>query len=225
MPVSKPTPKAEDTSLRILTAALSLFRDEGFDSATMRDIAAKAGVAAGAAYYYYPSKDAIVMAFYERSCEEMQPQLEAALQAAGLEKRLRELIRVKLEYFAPNRGVLRALLRNGADPKHPLSPFSAETRAIRDIDLAWFRRILADCGIRIPKDLEPHMPGVLWFFQMGVIFFWVIDDSPGQTRTMRLLDLGSRIVARLLQLSTLPLTRPLRKTALELIQIVEGVTP
>jgi AcrR family transcriptional regulator len=222
MPISKPTPKAEDTSLRILTAALSLFRDEGFDSATMRDIAAKAGVAAGAAYYYYPSKDAIVMAFYQRSCEEMQPQLEAALRnASGLEKRMRELIRVKLEHFAPNRGVLRALLRNGADPKHPLSPFSAETKAIRDIDLAWFSRILADCGIRIPKDLEPHMPGVLWFFQMGVIFFWVIDDSPGQARTARLLDLGSRIVARLLQLSTLPLTRPLRKTAIELIRIVD----
>jgi AcrR family transcriptional regulator len=222
MPISKPTPKAEDTSLRILTAALSLFRDEGFDSATMRDIAAKAGVAAGAAYYYYPSKDAIVMAFYQRSCEEMQPQLEAALRnASGLEKRMRELIRVKLEHFAPNRAVLRALLRNGADPKHPLSPFSAETKAIRDIDLAWFSRILADCGIRIPKDLEPHMPGVLWFFQMGVIFFWVIDDSPGQARTARLLDLGSRIVARLLQLSTLPLTRPLRKTAIELIRIVD----
>jgi AcrR family transcriptional regulator len=222
MPISKPTPKAEDTSLRILTAALSLFRDEGFDSATMRDIAAKAGVAAGAAYYYYPSKDAIVMAFYQRSCEEMQPQLEAALRnASGLEKRMRELIRVKLEHFAPNRAVLRALLRNGADPKHPLSPFSAETKAIRDIDLAWFSRILADCGIRIPKDLEPHMPGVLWFFQMGVIFFWVIDDSPGQARTTRLLDLGSRIVARLLQLSTLPLTRPLRKTAIELIRIVD----
>jgi len=223
---AKVTPKAEDTRLRILTAALGLFRDEGFDSATMRDIAAKAGVAAGAAYYYYPSKDAIVTAFYQQSCTEMQPQLEAALDgSAGLEKRLRELIRVKLEYFAPNRGVLRALLRNGADPKHPLSPFSAETKAIRDIDLAWFRRVMVDCGIRIPKDLEPHMPGVLWFFQMGVIFFWITDESVGQMRTMRLLDLGVRIVAVLLRLSTLPLTRPLRKTAIELIQIVEGDRP
>ena len=226
MPTSRSTPKAEDTSLRILTAALDLFREEGFDRATMRDIAAQARVAAGAAYYYFPSKDAIVMAFYQRSCEEMQPKLEAALQGAdGLEKRLRALIRVKLEYFAPNRGVLRALLRNGADPKHPLSPFSAETEAIRDIDFAWFRRILTDCGVRIPKDLEPHMPGVLWLFQMGVIFFWVIDDSPGQARTMRLLDLGARIVATLLRLSALPLTRPLRKTALDLIQIVEGDRP
>ena len=184
MPPPKITPKAEETGRRILDSALELFRQEGFDTTTMRDIARKADVATGAAYYYYPSKDAIVMDFYRRSCAEMQPKIEAALEgAAGLEKRLRELIRVKLEHFAPNRGVLRALLRNGADPKHPLSPFSPQTKEIRDIDLAWFRRILVDCGMRIPRDLEPRLPGVLWFFQMGVIFFWVIDESPDQTRT------------------------------------------
>src|SRR5258708_37371473 len=115
MPPAKKTPKAEETGLRILDSALALFRQEGFDAATMRGIAQRAGVATGAAYYYYPSKDAIVMDFYQRSCAEMQPKIEAALQhAAGLETRLRELIRVKLDYFAPNRGVLRALLRNGA---------------------------------------------------------------------------------------------------------------
>jgi AcrR family transcriptional regulator len=189
----------------------------------MRDIAKKADVATGAAYYYYPSKDAIVMDFYRRSCAEMQPKIEAALDgAAGLEKRLRELIRVKLEHFAPNRGVLRALLRNGADPKHPLSPFSPQTKEIRDIDLAWFRRILVDCGMRIPRDLEPRLPGVLWFFQMGVIFFWVIDESTDQARTTRLLELAPKSVAFLIRVSALPLMRPLRKTALQLIEIVEG---
>ena len=136
--------------------------------------------------------------------------------------RLRELIRVKLAHFAPNRGVLRALLRNGADPKHPLSPFSPQTKEIRDIDLAWFRRILVDCGMRIPRDLEPHLPGVLWFFQMGVIFFWVIDESPDQARTARLLELATKSVVFLIRVSALPLMRPLRKTALQLIEIVEG---
>jgi AcrR family transcriptional regulator len=33
----------------------------------MRDIAREAGMALGAAYYYFESKDAIVMAFYERA--------------------------------------------------------------------------------------------------------------------------------------------------------------
>jgi len=223
MPTTKTTPKAEETALRILEGALELFRQEGFDSATMRDIARKAGVATGAAYYYYPSKDAIVMDFYRRSCAEMQPQIEAALDGvSGLEARLRELIRAKLAHFAPNRNVLRALLKNGADPRHPLSPFSPETREIRDIDIAWFRRILSDCGARIPRDLEADLPGVLWFYQMGVIFFWVIDESPQQTRTERLLELSSKTVAGLIRFSALPLVRPLRKTALQLIEIVKG---
>jgi AcrR family transcriptional regulator len=223
MPSAKNTPKAEETGRRILDSALELFREKGFEPTTMRDIAQKAEVATGAAYYYYPSKDAIVTDFYQRSCAEMQPQIEAALEhAKGLESRLRALIGVKLAFFAPNRGVLRSLLRNGADPRHPLSPFSPDTAAIREIDIAWFRRILTDCGMRIPRDLEPHLPGVLWFFQMGVIFFWVIDDSPKQARTARLLELATKSVVFLLRVSALPLMRPLRKTALQLIEIVKG---
>jgi len=219
----KATPKAEETAVKILDAALELFRQESFDAATMRDIAQKAGVATGAAYYYYPSKDAIVMEFYRRSCEEMQPQIQAAMErVGGLEGRLRELIRVKLLHFAPNRGVLRALLRNGADPKHPLSPFASETKQIRDIDIDWFRRILIDCGMRIPRDLEPRLPEVLWFFQMGVIFFWVIDDSPQQARTTRLLDLAVKSVTSLIRVSALPLMRPVRRAALELIEVAVG---
>src|SRR3984957_16125672 len=218
--------KSDETGLRILNAALELFRKDGFDAATMRDIAREAGVATGAAYYYYPSKDAIVMDFYQRSCAEMQPKIETALEhASGLNARLQELIRTKLIHFAPNRGVLRALLRNGADPKHPLSPFSPQTKEIRDIDIAWFRRILLDCGVRIPRDLESQLPGVLWFFQMGVIFFWVTDESPNQARTEKLLELASKSVATLIRASALPLMRPLRKTALQLIEIVKGDQP
>jgi AcrR family transcriptional regulator len=217
------TPKAEETGRKILDSALELFRQKGFDATTMRDIAQKAGVATGAAYYYYLSKDAIVLDFYQRSCAEMQPQIEAALAGSKtLEARLRELIGVKLAHFAPNRSVLRSLLRNGADPRHPLSPFSPDTAGIRSIDIEWFARVLEDCGMRIPRDLAPHLPGVLWFFQMGVIFFWVIDDSPLQARTAKLLGLAAKSVAFLIRASALRLMRPLRKTALELIETVKG---
>jgi len=222
MPVKAPA-KSDETRDRILNAALTLFRSKGFDAATMRDIAGEAGVATGAAYYYFPSKEAIVTEFYRRSCAEMQPKIEAALKGVtGLEARIRELIRVKFAHFSPNRAILRALLRNGADPKHPLSPFSSQTAEIRDIDLAWFRSILIDCGMRIPKDMEEHLPGILWFFQMGMIFFWVIDESPGQERTERLLALATKSVTSLIRLSGLPLMRPVRKTALELVEIVKG---
>jgi len=221
---SKVSHKAEVTERKILDAALEMFRTQGFDETTVRDIAAAAEVATGAAYYYYPSKDAIVLAFYQQSCAEMQPRIEDALakSSKNLEDRLQALIDVKLEYFGTYRSVLRALLKSGADPANPLSPFAENNKPIREIDVAWFRRILIDCGIRVPKDLEPHMPEVLWMFQMGVIYFWISDDSRGQQRTTRLLELGSKTVATLLKIAGLPLTRPLRKVAVELIEIVKG---
>ncbi|HVN02954.1 MAG TPA: TetR/AcrR family transcriptional regulator [Bryobacteraceae bacterium] len=223
MPAPKTAAKSEETALKILDAALALFREEGFENATMRDVAQRAGVALGAAYYYFPSKDAIVMHFYQRSAVAMQPQLEAALTGVGgFENRLRELIRTKLAFFAPNRDVLRALLRNGADPRHPLSPFSAQTKEIRDLDTTWFHRIVAGSDVRIPRDLQPHLPGILWFFQMGVIFFWVIDESPEQSRTARLLELASKAVTALIRISALPLMRPVRKVILEVVELVKG---
>jgi AcrR family transcriptional regulator len=222
-PEVKPAAKSEETRQRILGAALKLFQERGFDAATMRDIATEARMATGAAYYYFPSKDAIVMEFYRRSSAEMQPQLQAALEQGGsLEQRIGAMIRVKWAHFGPHRGVLRALLRNGADPAYPLSPFSPETREIRAVDIEWFRRSLADCGVRIPKDLAPDLPDFLWFFQMGAIYYWVIDESPRQANSERLLAIATKSLIALIRISGLPLMRPVRKAALEVFQIVRG---
>jgi AcrR family transcriptional regulator len=214
-------PKSEATAARILDAALALFREQGFDAATMRAIAERAGMATGAAYYYYPSKEAIIMDFYQRACDAMQEILRTRLADLNtLEEGLVELIRVKLDHFAPNRDVLRALLRNGADPKHPLSPFSVETQSIRDLDISWFQHLLNQTKTRVPRDLAPHLPRILWFFQMGLILFWVTDDSPRQRRTAKLLPLACKLVASLVRISSLPLMRPLRKPVLELVAII-----
>ena len=116
----------------------------------------------------------------------------------------------------------RALLRNGADPKHPLSPFSAETKRVRELDISRFQHVVKKSGVRVSRDLSPHLPKTLWFFQMGIILFWVTDDSPDEQRTEELLPLACNIAASLVRLSSLPLMRPLRKPILELIEIVGG---
>jgi len=199
------TSKAKVTGTKILDAALELFRTQGFDATTMRDIAAKAGVATGAAYYYFPSKEAIVMAFYQRTFDEALPKIREAMEApGGLEARMRALIRVKLDHFGPNRAVLRGILKNGADPKHPVSPFSKETKAFREMEIGWFRRIFEESGLRVPGDLEVRMPEVLWLLHIGVIFFWIADDSARQVNTKRLLDQGMNTVTALLRLSGPP---------------------
>ena len=60
------TPKGADTQARIFDAALALFRTRGFEATTMRDVAEAAELSLGAAYHYFSSKEAIVLAYYTR---------------------------------------------------------------------------------------------------------------------------------------------------------------
>jgi AcrR family transcriptional regulator len=219
---SSPSPKSELTRARVLAAALKVFHERGFQAATMREIAAEAGMAVGAAYYYFDSKDALVMAFYEQAQEEMAPAIEQALgRSRTLEQSIRAIVGLKLEQFAPNRALLAALAAH-SDPRHPLSPFSAQTAAIRNRDVAFFQQAIADSRLRLPAPLLPYVPRLLWLYQMGLIWFWVYDDSPGQARTRILFDKTLGILLLLVRLATLPLLRPLQRRVVDLLKAVFG---
>ncbi|MEJ1967805.1 MAG: TetR/AcrR family transcriptional regulator [Rhizomicrobium sp.] len=56
--------KADDKRARLLDAALVLFERSGFDGVAVPQIAARAGVAVGSVYRYFPSKEALVNALY-----------------------------------------------------------------------------------------------------------------------------------------------------------------
>lgn len=211
----------KDTQQKILDAALELFRERGFEEATMRDVAASAGVATGLAYYYFKSKDAIVLAFYQRAKEDLAAELEAAQKDKRLAPRLRALIQAKFNYFKPNRRFLGALMAHAADASSPLSPFGEPSRDIRKFDLSHFERALVETKTRVPDDLAPHIAKILWFYQMGLLLFWIYDKSPQQRRSRDLLDKSLDIVVMLIKLSSLPLLKPARKRVLELIEIIE----
>jgi AcrR family transcriptional regulator len=212
--------KSAETRDRILAAAIDLFRRQGFDQTTMREIAAEAGMAIGAAYYYFDSKDAIVLAFYDRAQKDMHPQLEQAVASTrDLQQRLQALLDIKFRYFAPNRSLLGALAAH-ADPRHPLSPFSTQTREIREQDTRFFARALDDSRLRVTPDLAPHLPRLLWMYQMGLILFWIYDRSPDQRRTHALVVQSLAIVVRLVKLAGNPLMRPMRKRAVDLLEAV-----
>ena len=218
-----PTPKAEETRERIVDAALRLFREKGFDETTMRDIAAEAGVATGAAYYYFRSKEDLVMAFYLRTAEVAREMSGPTIaKSADLKKRVRAILDVNLELFADHRRLLVGLTRIGMDPDHPLSPFGKETTPIREEGIDYFRDAIEGSSTKIPKDLQPDLPRLLWLYQLGVMLFYIYDKSPEQRRTRRLVDGSLELIVRLIQLSGLPLMGPLRKRVVALIREVEA---
>jgi len=217
----RPTPRAEDTRRRIYESALKLFREKGFEQTTMRDIAAKAGVALGAAYYYFSSKEAIVLAFYQEMQESSHDSiLEALSQHKKLKDRIRTVVENRLELLAPNRKFCDALFRHAPDPHDPLSPFSAETRPIRDRSIEHMRIALEGSDMKAPADLKSQLPFLLWLYQMAIILFWLYDRSPNQERTHKLMEKSLGLLVNLLRLSSMPLMKPLRKTVLELVETV-----
>jgi AcrR family transcriptional regulator len=218
---TRPTPRAEDTRRRIYEAALDLFREKGFEQTTMRDIAAKAGVALGGAYYYFSSKESIVLAFYH---EMQQSSNDAVLQAMAGHKKLKDRIRCvmdkRFELLAPNRKFCDALFRHAPDSQDALSPFSEETRPIREQSIEHLRIALEGGDVKVPPDLKPQLPYLLWLYHMGLILFWIYDRSPGQQRTEKLMEKSLGLLVNLLRISGLPLMKPLRRTALELVEAI-----
>ena len=213
------TQRAEDTRRKIYDAAMELFREKGFEETTMRDIAAKGGVALGGAYYYFSSKDAIVLAFY---AEMQQTSNEPLLEALAGKKKLRErilcVLEKRLELLAPNRKFCAALFRHAPDSADPLSPFSEETKTIREGAIEHMQFALDGGDIKVPADLKPRLPYLLWLYQMALIMFWLYDRSPNQERTRKLMDKSLGLLTNLLRVSSLPLMKPLRKTVLELVE-------
>ena len=190
----------------------------------MRGIATAAGVSLGSAYYYFQSKEDLVMAFYERAIEAMTSKMEAVFADTGhFEERLGALMAVKFEYFEPNRTFLGALLRHSADPQNRLSPFSEATRHIRERDEAYFARVIDESrDVRVPKELAPHLPKLLWLYQMGLILYWIYDRSPGQRQTRILRKKSLALLVSGLKLSGFPLLKPLRSKIVDLILLAEG---
>jgi AcrR family transcriptional regulator len=212
--------KSDQTRTRILQAALRLFRQRGFEQATMRDIAKEARVALGAAYYYFDSKDAIVMAFYELAQMELAPRIEDGLaNTRDLRERLAAVIAAKFDYFEPNRNLL-GTLSSHIDPQHPLSPFSRATKAIRERDISFIHRAIEGSTIKVAGDLKPYLARLLWLYQMGLILFWIYDHSPKQRKTAQLFEKSLAIVLGLIKLSALPLTQRIRKLVTNLLDVI-----
>src|SRR5438046_1110257 len=143
------TVKAQNTRKTILATALKLFREKGFEQTTMREIAAQASVALGAAYYYFSSKEKIVFAFYKRTQDEMQAALPASLSGiTDFKGRLRAAMTLKIRLLKPYHRFLGALFLNAADPNSAISPFGKATTDIRVASTALFQEVIEGSDFR-----------------------------------------------------------------------------
>ncbi|HSR82616.1 MAG TPA: TetR family transcriptional regulator [Streptosporangiaceae bacterium] len=212
------TARAEQTRSAIVEAALRLFRERGYDAATMRAIAGAAGVSTGNAYYYFSSKEDLIQEFYLRSHADHAAACRDLLDREDeFSARLRGTVRSLIDVLNPYHAFAAAFYKNAAEPTSPLSPFSKESSAAREASIALYREVMAGSSARIDRGLRAELPELLWLYSLGVVLFWVYDTSPDRVRTYRLIDATVPLVDRLISLARMPV---LRGTVRELVALI-----
>lgn len=216
------TGKGEQTRQHIYQTALRLFRERGFDASTMQQVAEQANVAKSAAYYYFPSKEAIIQAYYEDIQAKQERVCEAVFaERQNLRTRLAAAMHSKLDLARADRNLLGVVFRYTGEPAHPLSCLGTGTEEIRRRSIAVFQKAIET--ERMPKDLAQLLPLALWSLQMGLLIMFIYDESEGQRRTRRLADGALDLTLKLLGLAKLAVLKPVRSKVLSLLREADMV--
>ena len=217
-PTGSKTVKGEQTKALILTTALEMLHERGYQQTTMRAIAEKAGVSLGNAYHYFGSKDHLIQEFYQSTHEDhVRASLPALARESSLKARLLSVMRLKIETLEPYHEFAGVLFQTAADPHSPLNPFADASAPVRRESIKLFEQLVEQTKLRIPIDLRAELPYLLWLYHMGIILFWIHDSSTRHVRTYRLIDLTVDLLDKLISLASNPLMRPVRKRALKLV--------
>ncbi len=210
------TPKARKTHRSILDAAYSLFTEVGYQKTTMRAIAKNAGIAAGGIYHYFPSKAHIVQAYYSESVQRDEKECRHGLDDhRTLTDRLNYVLRQKIENNIGAHGLAKSLFVVATDPNGALSPFSDASRETRHRSIGLFRDLVEGADDIITPELKELLPEYLWLLQMGVILFWIYDESPYSETTLALIDRLCVIFESLMSTMSNPFFFPFRKKIIE----------
>lgn len=212
------TPKAQLTRSHLIATALRIFRERGLEAATMRELASAAGASLGSAYYYFPSKEAIIQAYYDDVQAEHSRRVAVALAVGRLDlkSRLRAAFHAKLDILQGDRKLLSALFRYTGEPHHPLSALGEGTRKNRRESMSVFASAIGN--ERLPDDIRALLPTALWALHMGILLYFIYDDSPEQQRTRRLVDGVLTLFVRVIALAKLPVLKPIRGNILALLR-------
>ena len=211
------TTKGEQTRDLIFKTALELFRENGFDATTMQEVAARANVAKGAAYYYFPSKDAIIQAYYEAVQTEQERLCdETFAKTNDLKKRLHVAMHSKFDLAQDDRKLLGIVFRYAGEPAHPLS-------CLGHAPLPSGVALQRSSGRHFPSNASQKISNSFFPWRCGrsrwaLLVMFLYDDSEDQKRTRQLATGSIDFTLKMMTLAKLPVFKKIRTKVLTLLR-------
>ncbi|MBD3755275.1 MAG: TetR/AcrR family transcriptional regulator [Gammaproteobacteria bacterium] len=152
-----------DTKQRILQTAAELFAAKGFDTLTMRDIAAACNIKAPSLYNHFKDKQALYQATLQYVFGQQGGELEACLQAAvPARQKLDNFIALACRQMAGDVIFRQLFIRE------LLVPDEAHLQFLAQVVMADTCRALHDVFVEINPNCDPHF---LTTSLMALLFF------------------------------------------------------
>lgn len=213
--------RGEQTRRLIVDTALRLFSELGYEKTTMRAIASAAGVSVGNAYYYFASKEVLVQEFYLQLQQDHLAGVNEVLAKDGtFSEQLTGILRAGIEVWRPHHEFGGKFIGLAAVPGSPLSPFSAESAESREMAMGVYRRFVNGAKLKMDPQVREQLPEFLFLAQLGLVVYWVHDQSPNQERTTKVMELAVAYLEDLIRVSRLKVFRAMTMRALGLLRLL-----
>jgi pyoverdine/dityrosine biosynthesis protein Dit1/AcrR family transcriptional regulator len=176
--------RALRSRLRFLEAATTLFATRGFADTSMRDVAAAADLSLGLLARYFPSREHLAMAIYDRLADELAARA-VELPPGTIARRFTALMEHRLAQCEQHRRPLTALLGPALDPESPLHALGPGTESTR-------ARVQGAMGVVVagatdaPRDVEEvsRLAQLLYTAHLGVVLATLTQREPTLARRL-----------------------------------------
>lgn len=180
------TTQGDETREHIYRTALSMISERGFEATTLRDVAEQAGVSPGLLYRYFDNKRAVVLALYDELSKECARRA-ALVEADSWRKRFLFALETNLSVLAPHRAALSALIPVlfGDSAGGIFADASAPSRLrVQQI----FLDAVQGASDAPPLPTAEALGRVLYVAHLAFLLWWLLDRSPEQRATYRMLQ-------------------------------------
>lgn len=169
---------SEDIHARLEKAVLEIFSQSDFHRASIRDIAAKAGVSFTTIYKHYGSKERLVFAFVDIWMGKLTDRIVDHLQGIeNLKEKLRKVFWLQLDYYERHEGLGRIVFMT-----LPMKTWMAD----KTFDQPRMMSLMIDVLRQGQREgvLNPNVrAGTLLDFLMGFVqrsfFMWILRGKKG----------------------------------------------
>src|SRR5688572_4521544 len=164
----------------------------GFESTTLRDVAAEAGVSVGLLYRYFPNKRAVIIALYDELSADFVAQA-SDMPRGRWRDRFVFALQASLKALDPHRVALKGLIPVlVGDPEEGV--FSEETAFSRLRVQRVFEEVVVGSTDAPSGALAQALGRLLYMVHLAVLLWWLLDKSANQRATGVLVSLTQQIL-------------------------------